>query len=70
MRNMRKACERLPALSDDALKELRSPHVNLIWSPWRLVDIGGELMWGERVNKDGARGEAWRLQYMAKYKFN
>jgi len=27
-------------------------------------------MWGESVKKDGPKGEAWPLQYMAKFRFN
>jgi len=53
-----------------AIHRVGSFHLNLIWFPYKLVSTGIEVMWGERVNKDGARGEAWRLQYMAKYKFN
>jgi hypothetical protein len=43
--------------------------VNLFWSPWELVLIGGEVMWGERINKDGSRGDATRLQFAVKFKF-
>lgn len=53
-----------------AIHRARSFHLNLIWFPYKLVSTGGEIMWGERVNKDGAKGEAWRFQYMFKYKFN
>jgi len=53
-----------------AIHRGRSFHLNLIWFPYKLVSTGGEIMWGERVNKDGAKGEAWRFQYMVKYKFN
>lgn len=54
----------------DAIHRAGSFHLNLIWFPYKLGSTGFEIMWGERVNKDGAKGEAWRLQYMAKYKFN
>jgi hypothetical protein len=54
----------------DAIHRAGSFHLNLIWFPYKLASTGFEIMWGERVNKDGAKGEAWRLQYMAKYKFN
>ena len=56
--------------ANDAIRRAKSFHINLIWFPYKLVSTGGEVMWGERVNKDGARGEAWRLQYMVKFKFN
>lgn len=54
----------------DAIHRTGSFHLNLIWFPYKLASTGFEIMWGERLNKDGARGEAWRLQYMAKFKFN
>jgi hypothetical protein len=54
----------------DAIHRAGSFHLNLVWFPYKLASTGFEIMWGERVNKDGAKGEAWRLQYMAKYKFN
>lgn len=28
---------------------------NLIWTPYHLVDIGGEVLWGERDNQNGTR---------------
>ncbi|MFH1954450.1 MAG: DcaP family trimeric outer membrane transporter [Pseudomonadota bacterium] len=42
---------------------------NLIWSPIKQMDIGGEILWGQRKNKDSARGAATRIQFSAKYKF-
>jgi len=42
---------------------------NLIWSPVARVDIGGELIWGKRQNKDKANGTATQLQLSAKYRF-
>jgi hypothetical protein len=58
-----------PAQSDDAIRQTKSPHLNLVWSPWHNVDVGGEIMWGERKNKDGSKGDASRLQLMAKWRF-
>jgi hypothetical protein len=55
---------------DDAIHRASSFHANLIWFPYKRVSTGFEIMYGERVNKDGASGDAWRAQYMAKYKFN
>ncbi len=54
---------------DDAIHRAGSAHLNLIWFPYEKASTGFEIMWGERLNKDGAKGEAWRLQYMAKWKF-
>jgi hypothetical protein len=57
-----------PAQSDNAIRQTKSPHLNLVWSPWHNVDVGGEIMWGERENKDGSKGDASRLQLMAKWR--
>jgi len=48
----------------------RSAHANLIWFPYPTVSTGFEVMWGERENKDGSKGDAVRFQYMVKFKFN
>lgn len=42
---------------------------NLIWSPIKQMDIGGELLWGQRKNKDGSKGSDTRLQFSARYNF-
>ncbi len=55
---------------DDAIHRASAFHANLIWFPYKSVSTGFELIWGERENKDGASGDAWRAQYMAKFKFN
>jgi len=56
--------------SGDAIHQVNAFHANLIWFPYRRASTGFEVMYGERENKDGAKGDAWRLQYMVKYKFN
>jgi hypothetical protein len=43
--------------------------INLLWSPVSRVDVGGELLWGRRENKDGASGTARQIQFGAKYRF-
>jgi len=43
--------------------------INLLWSPVRRVDVGGELLWGRRENKDGISGTARQIQFGAKYRF-
>ena len=43
--------------------------INLLWSPVIRVDVGGELLWGRRENKDGASGTARQIQFGAKYRF-
>jgi len=42
---------------------------NLVWSPIELMDIGGEFLWGQRDNKNGAVGTARRVQFSTKYLF-
>lgn len=54
----------------NAIHKAGSLHVNLIWFPYKLVSTGIEYMYGVRENKDGADGNASRLQYMVKFIFN
>jgi hypothetical protein len=42
----------------------------LIATPYPLVDIGGEILWGRRENVDGSSGEAVRFQFAVIYHFN
>ena len=46
-----------------------SAHVNLIWSPYKKVNVGIEYMILKRINTDGSSGEGRRIQMMAKYIF-
>lgn len=57
----------LPGTAVDRLMDVRG---NVIWSPYRLVDIGAELLWGERRNKDGSSGDTWRAQFAVIYRLN
>jgi hypothetical protein len=43
--------------------------VNFLWYPMKKVLLGGELLWGERKNNDGAKGDDTRIQFSAKYTF-
>lgn len=52
------------------IKRTQDGRVNLIWTPFRLVDLGVEYMWGRRDNQDGTRGDATRLQFSTIYRFN
>ena len=38
--------------------------------PYPKVSTGIEYMWGVRENKNGITGEASRVQFMVKFKFN
>ena len=42
---------------------------NLIWSPLPRVDVGAELLWGQRSNQEGPSGNATQLQFSMKYLF-
>ena len=55
---------------DDAIHRATSFHINLIWFPYKRISTGIEYMYGVRENKDGAEGNANRIQAMVKYKFN
>jgi hypothetical protein len=44
--------------------------LNVIWTPFAMVDYGGEIMWGRHETRDGSEGDAWRLQVAAAYRFN
>jgi hypothetical protein len=57
-----------PAQADEDIGKLWSWHVNLIWSPWRLVNVGTEFMQGRRINKDGDEGTANRVQVAVQFK--
>lgn len=57
------------SVADNTAKSYSSAHANLIYSPVENLDLGGELIWGQRENEDGARGELNRLQFSAKLGF-
>jgi hypothetical protein len=42
---------------------------NLIWNPYHSLNLGMELLYAWRVNKDGASGNAPRIMFSAKYNF-
>jgi len=42
---------------------------NLIWNPFGSLTVGGEFLYGWRVNKDNSTGNAPRIQISAKYNF-
>ena len=47
----------------------RSQHVNLIWSPVDAVNLGAELLHGERTVVGGDKGSLNRVQLSAQYLF-
>jgi hypothetical protein len=54
---------------DDAYHQTKRITANLLFSPIPRVDIGAELLWGERTNKDSSSADALQLQIAAKYIF-
>ncbi|MET0985933.1 MAG: hypothetical protein ABW034_11050 [Steroidobacteraceae bacterium] len=53
----------------DAFAEGQYASVNLLFTPTENVLIGGEGLWGEREDNDGATGDDTRLQLSFKYNF-
>jgi hypothetical protein len=53
----------------DAYKQTARFSGNFIWSPIPRVDIGTELIWGERTNKDNNNASALQFQFGTKYRF-
>ena len=43
--------------------------LNYIWSPTPRIDLGGEIIYGWRENKDGQRANATQIQLSTKYRF-
>jgi hypothetical protein len=54
---------------DNAYKQTGRLSGNFIWSPIPRVDIGTELIWGERTDKDNNNASALQLQFATKYRF-
>ena len=57
------------AQSDDSLNRTLYTAGNLVWSPYKQVDIGIEYLWGKRENKNNDDGTANRIQATTKVKF-
>ncbi|MDE2408580.1 MAG: hypothetical protein KGL91_12070 [Xanthomonadaceae bacterium] len=50
-------------------KSAQSFHANLIYSPFPKLDVGAELIWGNRELESGADGDLRRLHATVKYSF-
>ena len=61
--------QNLPVQGPDALDNALYAAGNLIWSPIEQLDVGVEVLWGRRRNKDGQSGYDPRLQFSAKFSF-
>lgn len=58
-----------PGQTPDTFKKGQYASVNLLYYPVENVLIGGELLWGEREDFDGANNDATRIQITVKYNF-
>ena len=54
----------------DAFHRGEYASVNLLYTPAKNVMMGGEVMWGQRMNNDGSTGDDVRLQISVKYSFS
>ena len=55
--------------TDDAYRRTKRVSLNLLWSPLSSIDIGVEYLWGERMNKNGERGNANQFQLVGTFFF-
>jgi len=55
--------------ADDAYRRTKRVTLNILWSPINSIDLGFELLWGERMNKDGERGNASQFQLVGTFFF-
>jgi len=58
-----------PASAGNAAKQYETVHANLIYKPVAALDIGGEMIVGNKELEDGTDGAVNRLQFSAKYTF-
>ena len=56
-------------MGNDVMKSASSAHANLIYSPISNLDLGGEVIWGDKEMENGSNGELHRLQFTAKLGF-
>jgi hypothetical protein len=54
----------------DAFNRGQYASANLLYTPFPQLLIGGEFMWGERKDKNGAVGDDSRVQLTVKYSFS
>ncbi|MGC1507302.1 DcaP family trimeric outer membrane transporter [Ketobacter sp.] len=52
-----------------AAKEYQTLHANLVYKPVAALDLGGELIYGDKEIESGTSGNVTRLQFSAKYAF-
>jgi hypothetical protein len=52
-----------------AYNQTRRTSGNIVWSPTPRVDLGTELLYGNRENKNGDKANATQIQISAKYRY-
>lgn len=50
-------------LAGSTVQRTQDVRVTTIFTPYPLVDVGGEILWGRRDNLDGSHGVAVRFQF-------
>jgi len=53
----------------EAYHQTRRASVNFVWSPITRLEIVGEFLMGERIDKNGERGRAKQLQFGTTFRF-
>ncbi len=53
----------------DTYEISRRASANLIYSPVAKIDLGWEMIWGRRENKDGKNANAKQVQASVKYRY-
>lgn len=53
-----------------AIARTEDARLNLINTPYPLLDYGVEALWGRREDQDGAAGSAWRTHFAITFRFN
>jgi hypothetical protein len=57
------------AQTPDAFDRSQYASANLVWTPAERWLFGVEVLWGERVDKDGAEGTDFRTQFSGRFIF-
>ncbi len=56
-------------LSGDTYDNTNYVAADLIWNPYKSLDVGIEYLWGRRENKDGESGSSNRFIFSSRFKF-
>ena len=56
-------------LSGDTFDNTSYAAADLIWNPYKSLDVGIEYLWGRRENKDGAAGTSNRFLFSTRFIF-